>query len=360
MLLCAASAWLATSVWAYRTAVSDGLTGSHVSGSSVINTAESTEPVAVDDTQRLADLEATEAVKASRLAAEQQVAEEARLAVEQQAAEEARLVAERQAAEKARLAAERQAAEEARLAVEQQVAEEARLAAEQQVAEEARLAAEQQVAEEARLAVKQQAAEKARLAAEQQVAEEARLAVEQQAAEEARLAVKQQAAEEARLAAEQQAAEEARLVAEQQDREAEQARQAALLEARRVSEATTRLSAYEQLRIEELGVLPGLSARLRFQGRSEVVSRDVERALDQIFDPLFLYSEMPVLVVVASNEYGDIADNLRLSRARAVSVVDYLVSRGLEPNRFRIEAENGLGLPYGTHHVKVFAEDPVE
>ena len=336
VLLCAASAWLATSVWAYRTAVSDGLTESHVSGSSVFSTAESTELVMVDDTQRLADLKATGAVKESRLAAGQQVAEEARLA------------------------AERQAAEAARLAAEQQAAEEARLAAEQQAAEEARLAAERRAAEEARLTAEQQAAEEARLATERQAAEEARLAAEQQAAEEARLAAERQAAEEARLAAEQQAAEEARLVAEQQDREAEQARQAALLEARRVSEATTRLTAYEQLRIEELGVLSGLSARLRFQGRSEVVSRDVERALDQMFDPLFLYSEMPVLVVVASNEYGDIADNLRLSRDRAVSVVDYLVSRGLEPNRFRIEAENGLGLPYGTHHVKVFAEDPVE
>ena len=255
---------------------------------------------------------------------------------------------------------EQQAAEEARLAAELQAAEEARLAAEQQAAEEARLVAEQQAAEEARLVAEQQAVEEARLAAEQQAAEEARLVAEQQAAEEARLVAEQQAAGEARLAAEQQAAEEARSAAERQNQEAEQARQAALLEAQRVSEATTRLSAYQQLRVEELKVLSGLSARVRFQGRSDVVNKDVEHALDQLFDPLFLYSEMPVLVIVATHEYADIADDTRLSRTRAGSVVDYLVSRGLEPDRFRIEAENDLTLPYGSHHVKVIAEDPVE
>ena len=114
------------------------------------------------------------------------------------------------------------------------------------------------------------------------------------------------------------------------------------------------------MKSEELSVLPGLSARLRFQGRSEALSTDIERTLDQMFEPLFLYSEMPVLVVVTSNDYDDDADNASLSRTRAASVVDYLVNRGLEPDRFRIIAEDGSQLRYGTHDVKVFAEDPVE
>ena len=166
VLLCAASAWLTTSVWAYRVAVSDGLTGSRSSDSPVINTAQSTELIVGNDSQRLT---VSDAAQEARLATERQAADKARLAAEQQAAEEARMAIEQEAAEEARMAVEQEAAaEEARRAVEQEAAKKARLAAEQEVAEEARLAAEQEAAEEARLAAEQEAAEEARLAAEQE------------------------------------------------------------------------------------------------------------------------------------------------------------------------------------------------
>jgi outer membrane protein OmpA-like peptidoglycan-associated protein len=217
----------------------------------------------------------------------------------------------------------------------------------EQAAEEARIAAEELAAEEARLMAlaEEQAAEQARLLAEEQAAEEARLLAEEQAAEQA-----------AQLLAEEQAAEEARLLAEEQA--AEQAVEVlVMVDTDRLPETSSSMTENERLRAEELSVLAGLSARLRFQGRSEVVNRDVARVLDRMFDPLFLYSDTGVVVTVATNEFRGNADNNRLSRDRCDAIVDYLVSRGLERNRFRIQPQSGIGLPYGSHRIKMAIEE---
>jgi len=43
-----------------------------------------------------------------------------------------------------------------------------------------------------------------------------------------------------------------------------------------------------------------------------------------MFDPLFLYSETPVVVQVASNDFNSLADNNRLSIERGRAIIDYL------------------------------------
>ena len=391
VLICALCAWLGASVWAYRVAS--------------FNNAD----VADNEAARAAEVESlaakNQATEEDRHTAEQQADELAHLTTEQQTAKDALLAAEQQAEEEARLVAEQQAEEEARLAAEQQAEEEARLAAEQAAEEEARLAAEQAAEEEARLAAEQAAEEEARLAAEQAAEEQARLAVEQAAEEEeARLAAEQAAEEEARLAAEQQAEEQlpsadAQLsqvaeerLAEEKERVRDAARKAiAAAQAKRAA----RLAELEELEKEEQDLpaqeerpaaidtpreeaaalqlaaqrelwgrvqsdLTAMSSRLQFEGRSEVISAQVQSVLDGMFDPLSEFSDIPVLVVVNTNEFRGPADNNRLSRTRGRSIVDYMVGRGLTRSRFRVEAGNDGELPYGSHIVSVLVEESAE
>ena len=174
------------------------------------------------------------------------------------------------------------------------------------------------------------------------MAAEAQLAAEAKAAEEARIAAEEQAAEEAR------AAEAAKLAAEAQLATDEQV---AGIEVEQVP------SEYERLRDQELSVLAGLSARLRFENRSQVVSGDVEASLDRLFEPLFLYPEMSVRLFVATNEFRSPEDDVRLSQERGRSIVRYLIDRGLELSRFSLETFDGEGLPYGSHRVRVLVEE---
>ena len=121
-----------------------------------------------------------------------------------------------------------------------------------------------------------------------------------------------------------------------------------------------RKTAYELLRDEELRVLAGQSDRVRFEPDSAVITKDVERPLDRMFDPLFLYSEMPVLVSVAVNEFNGIADDNELSLDRGRAIVEYLINRGLDQERFRIQIESGEALTFGTHRVRISTEEPVQ
>jgi len=355
VLLCALSAWLVTSFWTYRVAASSGVTEAlDVPVDQILPSISKHVSTLFSNTSSAREKE--QAAEEARLVAEERAAEEARILAEEQAAEEARLRAEEQAVEEARLLAEEQAAEEARLLAEEQAAAEARVLAEVKAAEEARRVAEEQAAEEARVLAEEQAAAEARVLAEEQAAEEARMLAEEQAAEEARQFAEEQAAEEARVLAEEQAAEEARLLAEEQALEQE-LDVVVMVDSDQLEEVPPQLTGSEKLRTEELRVLAGLSARLRFQGRSEVISRDIERVLDRIFDPLFLYSDTDVVVTVATNEFRGNADNNRLSRDRANAIADYLVGRGLDRDRFRIQPESGIGLPYGSHRIKMAVEE---
>ncbi len=145
----------------------------------------------------------------------------------------------------------------------------------------------------------------------------------------------------------------ARQRAEQQNIDV-QARQLAANEAARVAAVARRLREFEELRAQELLVLPVLSAQTQFLTRNSAITRDLERTLDRMFDPLYLYSELPVVVAVASNDGDQTADNDDLSNGRARAIVDYLVNRGLERGRFRIQTEAVGGMPVGTHRVRVF------
>lgn len=117
---------------------------------------------------------------------------------------------------------------------------------------------------------------------------------------------------------------------------------------------------FARLRSEELSVLSGLSARIRFLPGSAELSESIERALDRMFGPLYLYSDVKIDVSVASNEFSEEASDERLSRDRGRAVVAYLVNRGLEKDRFRIRLELGGDLPSGTHRVKVSTEEVIE
>jgi outer membrane protein OmpA-like peptidoglycan-associated protein len=137
----------------------------------------------------------------------------------------------------------------------------------------------------------------------------------------------------------------------------ESARQAAAAEASRVAAVARQLRKYENLREQELQVLKGLSDRIRFERDSATVSRDIERLLDEIFNPLYLYSDLPVLISVAGNEYDEETDDGVLSRDRGRAIASYLINRGLEKDRFRILIESGENLASGTHRVRVSAEE---
>lgn len=297
-----------------------------------------------------AENQAAEKLAAEQLAEEKLVAEKLaaeKLATEKLAAEqlaEEKLVAEKLAAEK--LAAEKRAAE--KLAEEKLIAE--KLAAEKLAAE--KQAADKQAAE--KLAAEKLAAEQ--LAAQKIAAE--KLAIKELAAEKlaaAQLAVKKLDAEKLateKLIAEKLAAKELAAVAstklENNIPDAEAIADGSLT-------ATANETPFEKLRREELTSLPGLAARVRFQ-LNEIDLRDSSRKpLDRVFELLFLYSETAVTVQVASNEYEIDNNNQLISRERALTLVNYLIDRGLDEDRFRIRALGKQRLPFDSHRVIVIA-----
>ena len=364
VLLLAAIAWLIISLWAYRVAATQHELGSagateapdgratHVTLASAPGVATSSELNRENEqaagrevaAKQIAEREAAEREAAEREAAEREAAESE--AAEKKIAEEE--ASEREIAE--REAAEREAAE--REAAEREAAEKG--AAQREIAQ--REAAQRDATEQARQAAQQNAEEQAQLIAQQEgqaASSQSAQLTEQQTA----LLAEQQAADEQAIAAEE--AQRAATLASQHQVQL-QAQNAAAEEARRVAADSRLLTAYEELRNEETSVLAGLSARLRFQNRSGVPDRQIERILDRVFEPLFLYEEMPVLIRVSTNELRDPADNNRLSRERARSLVSYLVSRGLQEDRFDIQTDSGEGLPYGSHRVRVSVEDPIQ
>lgn len=333
VLLVASCAWVVTSIWAYRLAITP------TAGELLPLTIDQQAPQSVSEVEQ-------DAVERVPPTTEQQSGQDDSLLARQQAAEEARKAAEVEAANQAQILAEQEEAEKQRVAAAQKAAEEARLATEKKQAEAARLAAEQKDAD-----VENERVRLAELAEQQRIEEAARRA---NAAKEAERVAVQTAQRQARIEAQAKATEAERL----RQKAAASAQRAAAEEARRVSSAATRLANIERIRNEELSVLAGLSAGLRFESESDVVSPEVQRGLDRIFDPLFLYSDLPVSVTVASNEFFEPVDNNQLSLERARSIVTYLTRRGLDEDRFNIQAESGEGLLFGSHRVTVSVEDP--
>ncbi len=302
---------------------------------------------------------AAQQAEAERLAAEK--AEQEKLAAQQAEAE--RLAAEK--AETERLAA--QQAEEERLAVEK--AEQEQLAAQQAEAE--RLAAEK--AEQEQLAAQQ--AEVERLAAEKAEQEKLAAQLAEQQAEAERLAA-EKAEQEAAAALAATQAEQARLAAANAETDALAAQPQAATDEQDPESATPEAledqqlaalavqpgaapsaaeTAFERVRREELASIPGLSARVRFENNDVVLRDSAMQPMDRLFELLFLYSETSVTVQVASNEFDLDNNNKLISRERALTLVNYLIDRGLDEGRFRIRALGKQQLPFDSHRVTVFA-----
>ena len=280
--------------------------------------------------ERLADLEAEEQRLAVQKAQEELAAQEA---------EEERLAARKAEAEQ--LAAKKV---EEELAA--QKAEEERLAAIKAEAEQ--LAAQKAEAELAALK-----AEEERLAALK--AEEEKVAAVILAAaraEEARLAAVN--AEIERLAAEQETAAQKQDEAEAAATPLAEEQQLAALASQGVNPSAAE-TAFERVRREELASIPGLSARVRFENTDIVLRDSAKQPMDRLFELLFLYSETSVTVQVSSNEFELDNNNKLISRERALTLVNYLIDRGLDEERFRIRALGKQRLPFDSHRVTVFA-----
>lgn len=259
-----------------------------------------------------------------------------------------------------------QALDAARLA-QVEAEEKARLDAQAAAAEQRQKAAEVEAAKQARLAL--EAEEQTRLEAQGKAAERRRLAAAEEAELEA-LKARELAEQKARRAdaAQELARQDAQAKATDARQRAargrkntgidEQARQAAAAEASRIAAlARQQRSVVSSVRDQELGVLSELSSRLQFAAGSAAVSRQTERILDDIFNPLYLYSELFVLVAIATNEYDGTTRDGLLSRDRGRAIASYLINRGLDKERFRIYIESGEDLAAGTHRVRVSAEE---
>lgn len=116
-------------------------------------------------------------------------------------------------------------------------------------------------------------------------------------------------------------------------------------------------SPFEARRTERLGMLAELGSELQFLPGSDVLGADLREPLEQVFEILLAYPDTAVDIVLESNEHADAASELLLGRARAQAIVDYLVSRGLERERFALDIGVGDGLPSGRHRVRVRVED---
>ena len=116
-------------------------------------------------------------------------------------------------------------------------------------------------------------------------------------------------------------------------------------------------SLFELRRREEIDTLSRLLETLRFEPLDDTPSAASREPLERAFEILFLYPDTRLALVVESREGDDAASDRRLSRERGESVLDYLVSRGIERSRLSVTAGDGGGLPFGEHRVRVTVED---
>ena len=116
-------------------------------------------------------------------------------------------------------------------------------------------------------------------------------------------------------------------------------------------------SLFELRRREEIGTLSRLLETLRFEPLGGTPSAASREPLVRAFEILFLYPDTRLALVVESRESDDATSDRRLSRERGETVVDYLVSRGIERSRLSAAAGDGGGLPFGEHRVRVIVED---
>ena len=77
---------------------------------------------------------------------------------------------------------------------------------------------------------------------------------------------------------------------------------------------------------------------IEFEFNSDVLTRDGRRLLAEIVPPLRQFPDVPVEIAGHADAVGSAAANMDLSRRRAQAVVDFLVERGQDPDRFVVTA----------------------
>ena len=77
---------------------------------------------------------------------------------------------------------------------------------------------------------------------------------------------------------------------------------------------------------------------IEFEFNSDVLTRDGRRLLAEIVPSLRQFPDVPVEIAGHADAVGSAAANMDLSRRRAQAVVDFLVERGQDPDRFVVTA----------------------
>ncbi len=77
---------------------------------------------------------------------------------------------------------------------------------------------------------------------------------------------------------------------------------------------------------------------IEFEFNSDVLTRDGRRLLAEIVPALRQFPDVPVEIAGHADSVGSAAANMDLSRRRAQAVVDFLVERGEDPDRFVVTA----------------------
>ena len=108
-------------------------------------------------------------------------------------------------------------------------------------------------------------------------------------------------------------------------------------------------------RAEELAVLVGLSARLRYSPGETFPGATGAEALERMAEPLARYPGLDVIVSVTGSELGEPARDAALARERAGRVIDRLVALGLDRGRFLLRLRPEVPGPTPGQHVRVTA-----
>ena len=184
-------------------------------------------------------------------------------------------------------------------------------------------------AEQRQMALEQQQQEAARAQAEQQAREQAQ---RQEQERQARLAQDQSRIDELNTQLEQER--QARLQAEQRATQAE-------ADARAQTAVADELRAIRQVQVKEesRGLVLTLSGSVLFRSGSSELMASAQQRLDEVADTL-KKGENPLVIEGHSDSMGSAQRNEELSYLRAAAVRNYLVGRGVDGTRVRI---NGLG-----------------
>jgi len=116
-------------------------------------------------------------------------------------------------------------------------------------------------------------------------------------------------------------------------------------------------SAFEVRRRDELVTLARLLESVRFERFGSEPAGSASDPLERAFEILILYPDTRLEIVVHARETGDALSDRRLAGERGKRILEYLVSRGIEPERLAVGTGDGRDLPFGEHRVKVQVED---